>query len=85
MSDDRLAQIEASIRDLMGTELGLAPDLLRSETKLTELGVSSVRILRLVAKIERLYQIELSDDVIFRADSLKDLAVLVAASTAPVA
>jgi acyl carrier protein len=81
MSDERLAQIEASIRALMGSELGIDPELLKPDTRLTELGVSSVKVLRLVAKIERMYEIELSDDVIFRADSLRDLAILIAECT----
>ena len=72
--------IEESIRHLIAAELSVPPDSVPVDTHLHELGLSSIKVLRILARLETLYEIELDDDAVFRAETLRDLACLVAAA-----
>jgi acyl carrier protein len=77
MPGEELSSVEESIRELIRQELG-KPDLpLPSDARLIDLGISSIKILRIVAKLEKRYDVELADDVIFKAETLRDLALLI--------
>jgi acyl carrier protein len=79
MHDESLSAIEASICALLRAELGDPGATLAPETRVADLGVSSIKILRVVAKLEKQYEIELDDDVIFDTETLRDLATVIAA------
>jgi len=82
MDDDPIAEVEDTIRHFLRNEIGPAALETKSDAKLAEVGVDSVKVLRVVVNLERHYQIELEDDVIFRAETLRDLAKTIRALVA---
>ena len=71
--------IEVAVRDLFIRELGSSAEKLTVETQLPDLNIPSVKLLRIIAKLEKQYRIELDDDVLFRVETVRDLAAVVAA------
>ncbi len=70
-----LAGLEETIRGHVCEELKLSPDRVTESTNLRELpGVESIKMLRVVAKIERTYDLELDDEVVFRVRTIRELA-----------
>jgi len=78
MAGEELSSVEDSIRELIRMELGKPDLLVPPDARLIDLGISSIKILRIVAKLEKRYDVELADDVIFKAETLRDLALLIA-------
>lgn len=82
--------IEQIIRTLVSQELKLPPGAITHATNLRELpGIESIKVLRIIAKLENHYDIELADDVVFRIStvgelvrSIRDLAPAAAAAAA---
>ncbi len=71
--------ITTTVRDLAAKELGRSPEDLDVEANLRDMeGVDSVKTLRVVATVERRYDVELEDKEIFAISSISDLARLVA-------
>jgi acyl carrier protein len=73
-----LESIIETLTDLVASEFGraesdLAPDLDLSTVE----GADSVKVLRVVAKIERAYGIELEDDEVFGLGTIREVATAV--------
>ncbi len=77
MSAERLAAMEDSIRALLRTELASPQLELASDEVLANLGLSSMRMIRLVAKLEKAHGVELDDEAVFGVETLHDLAELI--------
>jgi acyl carrier protein len=70
--------LEDNLCALVRQELRLGDEQLGVTTKLRELpGVESIKILRIVAKIERAYNLELEDEVVFRVQTIGELATAI--------
>jgi acyl carrier protein len=82
-------QILEQVRSVAAKETGIPIDELSPELDLRKVeGVDSVKVLRVVARIERDYDIELSDEQVFAFASVSDVAdavleALRSADTAP--
>jgi acyl carrier protein len=77
------SELIATITDLAATELGvpaadLAPD---ADLRAIE-GIDSVKVLRMIARIERNYDIELSDEDVFSLTTIDATAAAVRAALA---
>ncbi|MCK9876827.1 acyl carrier protein [Frankia sp. AgPm24] len=69
------------ITEIVATELGVAVDILTPDTDLRAIeGADSVRLLRVVAKVEQTWDVELEDDEVFGVASIADLAKVVTAA-----
>ncbi|WP_329405807.1 acyl carrier protein [Nocardia vinacea] len=67
-----------TVTDIAATETGIAEAELRPDVDLRGMaGVDSVRVLRMVAKIERTYDIELEDQDVFGLATLADVVKVV--------
>lgn len=76
--------VPQSILDDLWTLLGsAAPDDRAPETRLADLGLSSVKVVRLIAQLERKYRIELPNEIVFECETVADLARAVASRLAP--
>jgi acyl carrier protein len=69
---ERITEIAAEVVGVPAAELTLDGDL-RDVT-----GIDSVKVLRMIAKIEHQYDIELEDDAVFGVRSIADVAKVVA-------
>lgn len=68
-------------RELVATELKLDPAEVTADVHLRELdGADSVRLLRVVARLERHYDLEFDDEDIFTTDTIGHFANLVLAA-----
>lgn len=73
----------ATVTDLAAREFGCPADELTPDLDLSTLkGADSVKLLRVVAKIERAYDIELEDDQVFGLKTIRDVAGSVTALVA---
>jgi acyl carrier protein len=70
-SDDALKQ---ALCALISEELKLPAARITPSTDLRALGVESIKILRIIAKIERAYDVELDDGLVFRVKTVDELA-----------
>ncbi|RDG39812.1 acyl carrier protein [Streptomyces corynorhini] len=76
------AAVLDEVRSQAGKELGIGIDEIAEDTVLKELpGADSVRLLRVVAQIERVYGVEFEDEDIFRVRTSRELADLVLAQS----
>ncbi|MGK8504664.1 acyl carrier protein [Nocardia asiatica] len=67
-----------TVTDIAAAETGIPAADLRPDLDLRGMaGVDSVRVLRMVAKIERAYDIELEDQDVFGLSSLHDVVTVV--------
>jgi len=67
--------VERTISAIVCEELKLSAEQLTSGTNLRELpGVESIKVLRIISKIERVFDVELEDDVVFRVKTVAELA-----------
>jgi acyl carrier protein len=71
-----VTEIVAEILGRPVTELGPDTDLRATE------GADSIKVVRIIAKIEQTYGIELEDDDIFGVKTIDEVVALVAAATA---
>lgn len=62
------------IRILLHKNLELPIELLEDDAKLRELGVESIKVLRTILAIEEHYDIELDNEVVFKAETVRDIA-----------
>ena len=78
-----LDTIVESVTDLVAQEFGVPRDSLTPELDLSTVeGADSVKVLRVVAKIERTYDIELEDDEVFGFKTITDVATSVESTLA---
>ncbi|WP_067865171.1 acyl carrier protein [Nocardia shimofusensis] len=72
------AEILRTVTEIALAETGIPAAELRPETDLRGMaGVDSVRVLRMVAKIERTFDIELEDQDVFGLSSIEDVVTVV--------
>lgn len=70
--------ILATVTDLAAQEFGRPAAELAPDRDLTVIeGADSVKVLRVVAKIERIYDIELEDDQVFGLHTLGDVTAAI--------
>lgn len=69
--------VSSTLRTILARELKRAPETLAPEANLAELGLSSVKVLRAVAEVERRFGIELPDERVFACATLADLVRVV--------
>ncbi len=75
MSDLSATDIEATIATFIGDELKIPKEQIHPDTNLRELpGIESIRVLRIVAKIERAYSVEFDDALVFTVRTPSELA-----------
>ncbi|MCM3882736.1 acyl carrier protein [Frankia sp. R82] len=73
--------IVRQITEIVAAELGVTVDSLVPDTDLRGIeGADSVRLLRVVAKVEQTWDVELEDDEVFGVSSIADLAKVVTAA-----
>jgi acyl carrier protein len=66
------------ITEIVAAELGVAVDALAPDTDLRGIeGADSVRLLRVVAKVEQVWDVELDDADVFGVASIADLSKVV--------
>lgn len=74
-----LAGIEQAVREVIAGELQLATSDVDMSRDLRNVeGVDSVKVLRVIAKVERKYDIELADEQVFSFKSGNDVVAAVA-------
>ena len=68
-------EIIGTVIELVAKEFGTQVSELGPDVNLTELeGADSVKVLRVVAQIERAYDVELDDDLVFNSKTARDVA-----------
>lgn len=73
-----VADITATLTDIVATELGVPSTSVGSDTNLRAMeGADSVKVLRVIAKIERRYDVELEDEDVFSVSSVGEVAEVV--------
>ena len=79
-TDNQFAAVLDEIRAQTGKELGIDIEEIGPDTVLKQLpGADSVRLLRVVAQVERSYDVEFEDEDVFKVRTPKELADLVVA------
>jgi len=74
-TDNAGDEIVATVTAIAAAELGLPAASLRPDTDLRAIeGMDSVKVLRMIAKIEQAYDIELDDEVVFGLSSVAGTA-----------
>ncbi|AEH10238.1 MULTISPECIES: acyl carrier protein [Protofrankia] len=77
-------QIVAVVTDIVTGELGLAANSVAPATDLRSIeGADSVKVLRMISRIERHFDIELEDEDVFGISSVHDIALVVAKVLTP--
>lgn len=72
------ADILRTVTEIAAAETGIPAAELRPDADLRGMeGVDSVRVLRMVARIERAFDIELEDEQVFGLSSLDDVVTVV--------
>jgi acyl carrier protein len=75
--------INATMTGLVAAEFGVPASELSPDLDLTSVnGADSVKVLRIIARIERTYDIELEDDQVFGFKTIRDVSEAVAAAIA---
>lgn len=75
--------VSTTITEIMAAELGRPPESLRTDTDLRAVeGADSIKVLRIVAKLEQTYDIELEDDEIFGLTTLDEIVTVVGRAVA---
>lgn len=83
MADNQLPAVLDEVRGQTGKELGIDIEQIGEDTVLKQLpGADSVRLLRVVAQVERVYDVEFEDEDVFKVRTPKELAELVVAQLA---
>lgn len=76
-------EITQSVTDIAAAELGVPAASLAPDTDLRAIeGIDSVKVLRMVARIERIYDVELSDEDVFALTTIAGTASAVRAALA---
>ena len=76
-------EITATVTDIAAAELGVSPASLAPHTDLRAIeGIDSVKVLRMIARIEREYAVELSDEDVFSLTTVEGTVSAVRAALA---
>lgn len=71
--------IKARVNTVIAEELGIDPGVLTADRHLRTLpGVDSMKVLRIIVRIEKTFDIELEDDVTFRIRTVGEFHDIVA-------
>jgi acyl carrier protein len=74
----QVRDIEGTIRGFVCQELKVTPDQVADTTDILELsGSESIKLLRIVARIERQYDIELEDEQVFGVRTIQQMVDVV--------
>jgi acyl carrier protein len=77
------SKITATVTDIAAGELGVSPASLAPDSDLRAIeGIDSVKVLRMIAIIERKYGIELSDEDVFTLTTIEGTVSAVRAALA---
>jgi acyl carrier protein len=75
--------ITASVIGIVAGELGVHPAELHPDSDLRAVeGADSIKVLRIIAKIEQRYDVELEDEDVFGVSTVEQVAGVVAAALA---
>ncbi|WP_433559428.1 acyl carrier protein [Pseudonocardia xinjiangensis] len=75
------AEITGSVVEIVAEVLGVAAADLRTDTDLrTVEGADSIKVLRIIAKIEQRYDIELEDEDVFGVSTVEQVSDVVSAA-----
>jgi acyl carrier protein len=78
--------IAATICRFIGAELKLPASAVTETASLRDLpGMESIKVLRIVARIERAYDVELPDELVSAVETVEELSAAVRELTRPVA
>jgi acyl carrier protein len=77
MSNTHVAVIPEKLRSLLSRELGIPPDLLLPESKMTEFDLDSLEMINLASTIEGEYGIEIEDEEFEKVQTLSQLVELI--------
>jgi acyl carrier protein len=73
-------QIISGVTEIVAGELGVSTDELDPTTDLRGIqGADSVKVLRMIAKVERKYGVELEDEEVFGVTSINEVAKIITA------
>ncbi len=73
-----LDDILTTVTGIAAAEIGVEPSELAADADLRGMaGVDSVRVLRMIAKIEKTYDVELEDEDVFGMSTLNDVVRVV--------
>ena len=80
--------VEDAVKQIVQHTLKLPDDKISSETNLRDLpGVESIKILRIVASVEKKFDIRLDDQVVFKMSTIREMVTevekLVAGNPSP--
>ncbi|MFC4943071.1 acyl carrier protein [Pseudonocardia sp. GCM10023141] len=76
-------EITADVIGIVASVLGVEPSDLHADTDLrTVEGADSIKVLRIIAKIEQRYDVELEDEDVFEVSTIAQVAGVVAAAVA---
>jgi acyl carrier protein len=76
-------EITATVTDIAAAEIGVPPASLAPDTDLRAIeGIDSVKVLRMIARIEREYGVELSDEDVFSLTTVEGTVSAVRAALA---
>ncbi|MBL7500516.1 acyl carrier protein [Frankia sp. CNm7] len=68
-------ELISEITGIVAEELGLSPDAVSPDADLRAVeGADSVKVLRVVARIERSHDVELEDEEVFGASTIREVA-----------
>ncbi|GLZ36526.1 acyl carrier protein [Actinokineospora sp. NBRC 105648] len=74
-----LDDITSTVTGIAAAEIGVQAAEMAADTDLRGVeGVDSVKVLRMIAKIERQYDVELEDEDVFGVSTVADVAAVVA-------
>jgi acyl carrier protein len=77
------SEIVATVTGIAAAELGVPAAVLAPDTDLRAIeGIDSVKVLRMIARIERKYDVELSDEDVFSLTTIDGTASAVSAALA---
>ncbi|MTD58238.1 acyl carrier protein [Amycolatopsis pithecellobii] len=70
--------LATTVTEIVAAELGRPPETLRGDTDLRAVeGADSIKVLRMIAKIEQTYGVELEDDDIFGLTTIDEVVAVV--------
>ncbi|WP_018331342.1 acyl carrier protein [Actinomycetospora chiangmaiensis] len=75
------ATLREAVRGIVTAELGLAPDALRDDDDLRAVeGADSIKVLRIIARIEQRFDVELEDSDVFGVSTVDGIVGVVTAA-----
>jgi acyl carrier protein len=73
--------IIATVAEIAAMELGVPTSLLTPESDLHQMvGADSVKVVRMIARVEQIYRIELADEVVFSLRTVANTADAIVAA-----